>query len=448
MNRCLPFVAVLSLCLSGCAILEFFSPREDFVKVRGTQFMLGDKPYYYAGTNVWYGCYLGSPGETGDRQRLLRELDSLHALGLNNLRILAGSEVSAKMRSVKPAIVQQPGVYDKSLLEGLDFILAEMAKRKMKAVLYFSNYWEWSGGLSQYIAWADGIRTFDPEVDGWGPFMNFSASFYRNIKANVLFREYVKFIVTRRNSVNGRLYQSDPTIMAWQLVNEPRPGREGEEAEAHLPEFYRWIDETSGYIKSLDTLHLVCTGNEGLAGSLGEEEVFLRAHRSKYVDYLTFHLWPLNWGWFNPKKAEETLPPTEEKALVYIGKHLAYGRLLNKPLVMEEFGIGRDTGGFSPQCPTTARDRYFTLIYRTLYDSAHSGAPIAGSNVWAWGGEGKAVNADFMWKKGDSFVGDPPQEPQGVNSIFLSDTTTLAILRDHADKMIRLGIEDSVQMYK
>lgn len=433
-----------ALFILSCSTLFLSGGKDAFVKVNGTHFVLDDMPYYYAGTNLWYGCYIGSPGETGDRPRLLRELDSLHAIGLDNLRILAGSEASKKIRAVRPAIVRTPGDVNDSLLVGLDYLLAEMSKRKMKAVLYLTNYWEWSGGMSEYVAWADTIRAFDPEVDGWSQFMNFSARFYQNEKANALFRLFVKSIVTRKNTTNGRNYSSDPTIMSWQLANEPRPGTGSPNV---LPYYYKWIDETAGYIKSLDTNHLVCSGNEGLAGSLQSEECVLIAHRSKNIDYLTIHLWPLNWGWFDPKRMEETLPPSIEKATVYIGKHIEYARELNKPMVMEEFGIGRDTGAYALGTPTTARDRYCTKIFGILYDSARAGTPVAGSNFWGWGGEGRSQNADFMWKKGDPFVGDPPQEPQGRNSVFISDVSTIAIIRDHAAKMKRLGVVDTLSVY-
>lgn len=35
------------------------------------------------------------------------------------------------------------------------------------------------------------------------------------------FKNYVKAILTRRNSITGVLYKDDPTIMAWDLANEP-----------------------------------------------------------------------------------------------------------------------------------------------------------------------------------------------------------------------------------
>ncbi|MGE5315725.1 MAG: glycoside hydrolase 5 family protein [Acidobacteriota bacterium] len=444
-NRIAPaVVAMLSAMISmGCAGSRPFADADGYVRVAGTHFRLQDKPYYYGGTNLWYACYLGSPGSTGDRGRLVRELDSLEALGLTNIRLLAGSELSQKIRSVKPAIVRSPGVVDDSLLIGLDFVLAGMADRRMKAVLYLTNYWEWSGGMSQYLAWAEGTPTLDPEVDGWGPFMQYSARFYGHREANELFRSYVKRLVTRINTVNGRAYAEDPVIMAWQLANEPRPGTDDPETAANLPAYYRWIDETAAYIRSLDTNHLISTGSEGLAGSIQSEECYLTAHRPANIDYLTIHVWPLNWGWFDPKRYEETLPSSCVKAIAYIGRHLKFARQLGKPLVMEEFGIGRDTGAFAPGSAVTARDRYFSAVFDAMYDSARAGSPMAGSNFWAWAGEGRTRNPDAMWRTGDPFTGDPPQEPQGVNSVFDTDRSTITIIKANAARMRRLETGDA-----
>ena len=431
---------MLALFLSSCSITSLLRESDDFIRVRGTQFLHNGKPYYYAGANVWYGCYIGSPGETGDRPRLLRELDSLKANGIVNLRILAASEEPYIKGSVKPVIQRSPGEIDESLLQGLDFLLAEMGKRHMHGVLFLNNYWEWSGGMVVYNVWS-GKEAVDPAdtTKGWGAFMQFSAEFYANQKADSMYREYVRRIVTRVNTVTGRPYIQDPTIMSWQLANEPRPGWRSPEAEKNLPAFNRWIDQTAQLIHSLDPNHLVSTGSEGTVGTLQNAEYFLESHKTPNIDYLTMHLWPLNWGWFDPKRIPETLPQTETKALDYIAKHLALARQLQKPIVMEEFGLGRDGGVFQVGTPTTARDRYYTLILGSLYDSARAGAPLAGYNLWAWGGEGSAQHPDGVWRKGDPFVGDPPQEPQGRNSIFLSDKPTLSIIRENAMKMMRLG---------
>jgi mannan endo-1,4-beta-mannosidase len=381
----------------------------------------------------------------GDRPRLVRELDSLKAFGLTNLRVLGASEECTILHAVRPGIQISPGVLDENLLEGLDFLLAEMAKRDMYAVIYLNNYWEWSGGMAQYVAWVDGDLAADPSnpPGNWGPFMDSSATFYTKPKAVSLYNDYVRRIVNRRNTVDGRLYRDDPTIMAWQLANEPRPGRDNALGHAMLETFYHWVDTTARFIHALDPNHLVSTGSEGTVGLLISEEYFLKAHRTSAIDYLTLHLWPKNWGWFDPDRFRETLPPSETKALQYLIEHIGLARQLGKPIVMEEFGMSGDSARCSAGDPSTARDHYFSLILGTVYDSAKAGSPMAGTNIWTWGGEGRAAHPDFVWRKGDPFVGDPPQEPQGFNSIFLGDRSTLAIIESHAFKMIELGVRDT-----
>jgi mannan endo-1,4-beta-mannosidase len=168
----------------------------------------------------------------------------------------------------------------------------------------------------------------------------------------------------------------------------------------------------------------------------------LRAYSTPWIDYLNCHLWPLNWGWFDPTRWQETLPLTEQRGAAYINTHIRLARQLHKPLIMDEFGLGRDGGLISPGVSTQARDRYFSHIVGVIEDSARAGAPIAGSNVWAWGGEGHARHDDGMWLAGDPFVGDPPQEPQGRNSIFVTDTTTIRILTRHAQAMLEISFRE------
>src|SRR6476619_3902838 len=174
--------------------------QSGFVTVKGKQFQLDGKPYYYAGANLWYGMYLGSPGKTGNRARLVKELDQLAAQGIMNLRVLAISESSKLKRSVTPAVILGPNHIDETLWEGLDFLLTEMAKRDMKAVLYLNNFWQWSGGMSQYLSWFNGKPVLDPDVTGnWNEFMDNSAAFYRDPQSQEAFRFAVKQLLTRKN---------------------------------------------------------------------------------------------------------------------------------------------------------------------------------------------------------------------------------------------------------
>lgn len=414
--------------------------QSGFVVVKDRQFQVDGKPYYYAGANMWYGMYLGSPGKTGNRARLTKELDLLAAQGVDNLRVLAISEASTLKRAVTPAVMQQPGEFDETLWQGLDFLLAEMAKRDMKAVLYLNNFWQWSGGMSQYVAWFGGkpVSVIDPDLTGdWNAFMDNSAAFYRSRPAQEAFRSVIARLIARKNTVNARLYSDDPTIMSWQLANEPRPGSDAH-AKPHFDVFVKWVDETAGYIKKLAPRQLVSTGNEGWMGTAGDRELFTKSHATKNVDYLTYHMWAPNWGWFNPKDAAGTHEGAWRKMQEYLDWHIDEANKMGKPIVLEEFGINRDDGSFSPEAATTWRDKFYGRIFMLVARRAAAGDAIAGSNYWAWGGAGRTSNADFMWKAGDDFVGDPPQEPQGLYCVFDSDESTNEIIAAHAKEMIRL----------
>ena len=89
--------------------------QQDFVKVNGTKFMINNKPYYYVGTNFWYGAYLGADADYGNRERLLRELDHLQKLGINNLRIVAASEESDFGLPLSPPFQYKNGTYNETL---------------------------------------------------------------------------------------------------------------------------------------------------------------------------------------------------------------------------------------------------------------------------------------------------------------------------------------------
>ena len=195
-----------------------------------------------------------------------------------------------------------------------------------------------------YLSWVNGgrfINMNDP-AHPWPEFPDWNAAFYSNPKAQALLRDYIKAVVTRTNSVTGKRYADDPTIMAWQLANEPRPGGSDAVAVPNLPHFYRWIDETARYIKALDGHHLVTTGSEGLKGSIEREDVVLDAHRSPAIDYMTTHIWPNNWSWMDAGNLAGTYAGGAAKVADYIATHIRLARQLGKPLVIEEFGYPRD----------------------------------------------------------------------------------------------------------
>jgi mannan endo-1,4-beta-mannosidase len=432
-----------ALLTAGAAAAPAPSGAGPFVWRAGTAFRLDGRRYSYAGANLWYGAWLGADAPYGDRARLSRELDRLAALGVDNLRILAAAEDSPLRNSVKPAFRGPGAHYDETLLRGLDHLLAELGRRHMRAVLYLTNFWEWSGGMMTYLYWTNGGRYLDMNdpAHPWPEFPDFVARFYGSGAAVGLYRDYVRAVVGRTSGITGRAYRDDPAIMAWQLANEPRPAGSETVGRPNLPAFYAWIRDTARLIKTLDPNHLVSTGSEGLKGSLESEEVVLSAHEFPEIDYLTAHVWPQNWSWVDPADIPGSWPRCEGLVRDYVGRHIAMAARLGKPLVIEEFGFPRDGVLYDPGTPTVYKDRYYRLIYDLVLASARAGEPVAGSNFWAWNGAGRAAHEDHRFHPGDTaWLGDPPHEPQGWYGVFDSDASTQAIVRDHAAAMRALRV--------
>jgi len=405
-----------------------------FVRRTGTNFVREGAAYRIAGTNTWYAAYLGADAPVGNRDRLKRELDRLVGLGINNVRILGSSEHSPLKDSVRPAF-RNRNRFNETLMRGLDHALAEMGRRGLTAVIYLTNFWEWSGGMMTYLYWTNGGRYLDMNdpAHPWPQFPDMSSEFYGSAAAVRMFDDHVRAIVGRRNSVTGRYYRDDPAIMAWQLANEPRPGGSQEAGRRHMKAYLAWIDRSARLIKSLDRNHMVATGSEGTMGCIDDAQCVVDAHSSPSIDYLNAHVWPQNWSWTDPNDLAGTWPTVERNTRDYIDTQVAIARRVGKPLVIEEFGMPRDGGSFEPGTPTTYKDRFYQLITDAVLDSVRSGGPLQGCNFWGWGGEGRAQHGDHHFVRGDtSYLADPPHEPQGWYSVFDTDASTQGIIRGYA----------------
>nr|WP_319398858.1 beta-mannosidase [uncultured Carboxylicivirga sp.] len=397
---------------------------DHFVKVNNKAFVLNGKPYQYVGANYWQGMNLGAP-TTGDRQRLIKELDQLQAMGIKNLRVLAASEADSLGRyCIHPAIQIAPGIYDEEVLEGLDFFLNEMSKRDMKAVMVLGNFWTWSGGFPQYLKWAGAGKIPYPQEDehSWTEFVDYSKQFYTNTKAQEMMNQYIEFIISRKNTVSGINYAEDPTIMAWQLSNEPR-------GYDQVAVYQQWIEKTARLIKKLDVNHLVSIGSEGNATGPWDGINVLEDNKVEEVDYITMHIWAQNWGWYTPGQPDSVYQQAIDKTNAYWNAHVEAAKELNKPLVLEEFGIARDGASFEVSATTDCRDRFYQFLLNKVDQSISQGDVVRGVNFWSYTGSGRPPRPGEYWQVGDPFIGDPPHELQGWYGVYDTDTTTINIIK-------------------
>ncbi len=396
-----------------------------FISVNGPHFEFEGAPYRFIGTNFWQGMHLAA----FDRPKLLRELEHLKQLGITNLRLMASSEGpdTAPWRVV-PSLQPRPGEYHEALLKGLDFLLAEMGKRGLFAVLCLGNFWPWSGGMSQYLAWhGKGPIPYPPPAEGgnWAKYALYTSRFFYHGASRWAYEAHVRKIVTRINSLTGIPYRDDPTIMTWQLANEPR-------GMLRARAYRRWIRKSAALIKSLDPNHLVSIGSEGRTATFLSGTRPVRDHRCPGIDYMTCHIWVQNWGWYDPLFPEETYEAGEKKALKYLGKHVKKAQKLGMPLVLEEFGIARDSNAYEPSSGTAIRDRYYKRMFEEVLTHQANSGVLAGINFWAWAGESRPPVPGAIWKTGDSLIGDPPHEHQGWYSVYDSDKSTLAVIEEAA----------------
>lgn len=423
------FLAALAILLLLSSNLAAQSP---FVKVEGKQFVLDGKPYYYIGTNYWYGAIIGSAGSFGNRERLIRELDFMKSIGITNLRIQAGAEgPDNEPFRVTPALQTAPGQYNDEVLDGLDFLLAEMGKRGQKAILFLNNSWDWSGGFSQYLNWNGYGAIPYPMIkpNTWPQFMSFSGQFLNCDNCKKQFFDHVTFLLNRTNRYTGKKYTDDPAIMTWEIGNEPRAF-----SEENIPALESYVQQTADLIRSIDKNHLITTGTEGSWGCENSIEAFERIHAQNHIDYLTMHIWPKNWSWLDVKNISETLATSIVKTNAYMNAHIEVARKLGKPIVLEEFGLPRDFHGYLPVEKTNSRDRYYANAFEQIIDHCKRNDVLAGCNFWGFAGEGRPKQE--FWKKGDDYLGDPPNEEQGLNSVFNTDST-ISVIDDYNDKLMK-----------
>jgi mannan endo-1,4-beta-mannosidase len=396
------------------------------LEVRGARFYKDGALFFLAGMNYWAASTLARGGEGPGWERVQRDLDALQGLGINVIRTMGATEgPDTEPLRVVPSIQPREGYYEPAAIAGVLRLADELRRRGLYAILVLNNFWPWSGGMAQYLAWAgEGVIPYPPPVAGgrWESYEEFTGRFYASRRARAAYERTIRFLVP--------LLRGNPSIL-WELANEPRG--------MARPAGYRlWIDETARLIKSLAPGQLVTTGSEGATASPSHAGLdVVLDHESPAIDFATCHLWAQNWGWLRAESITEDFPGALDRARRYVSEQVARAGVLGKPIVLEEFGFPRDDASFDPCAPTTWRDRYFEEIYAHV-GSLASGTPLAGILPWAWSGDVRPPRPGDYWIKADPLTGDPPHERQGWYGIY-GDDSTLAVVREGSAGIVALG---------
>ncbi len=210
-------------------------------------------------------------------------------------------------------------------LQRLDYVVDAARRHGLRLVLPLTNNWSDFGGIDQYVRWRgaehhDDFYT-DPVIKGW-------------------YRDYLDHVLDRTNTITGVKYKDDPTIMTWELGNEPRCKGSGvypQSSGCTTTTLTAWADEMSRHLKSVDPNHLVSVGDEGFfcdgpdapdwIDNCGEGVDSIALAELPAIDVMSYHLYPDGWGNRTPQWGSD-----------YIARHNREAKRLGKAVMLGEFG--------------------------------------------------------------------------------------------------------------
>ena len=176
----------------------------------------------------------------------------------------------ARMRDDQGALREQG-------LRALDQVLDSAQRHGVRLVLILTNNWEDFGGAPAVVKMA--------APEGALP----KNAFWSDERAVRLQLDYQTALVQRINTVNERAYANDPTIAAWELVNEARCEREMTPTWCDDQTLARWAKRMSDGLRGAGAKQLIAWGGSGYLGEYGEDLRTIAA--SGAVDVLTLHLY-------------------------------------------------------------------------------------------------------------------------------------------------------------
>lgn len=350
------------LVIQQCQLITKIEAGGDgFVGVRGTHFVLNGSPYYANGFNAYWLMYMAS--DPSQRQFVSNVFRQASSHGLTVARTWAFNDAGDR------ALQVSPGSYNEQTFKGLDFVVAEARKYGIKLILSLANNYESFGGKKQYVNWAR----------SQGRYLSSDDDFFTDSVVKGFYKNHIKTVLNRYNTINGIVYKNDPTIMAWELMNEPRCTSDpsGRTIQA-------WIGEMAAQVKSIDQNHLLEAGLEGFYGSSHPEKMsvnpgfnigtdFIANNQIPGIDFATVHAYPDQW----------ISNSNDDAQLAFVNNWLTSHiedaeNILRKPLLLAEFGKSEKDPGYS----TYQRDRLFTDVYAKIYSSVKRGGPAAGALFW------------------------------------------------------------------
>ena len=298
---------------------------DSFATRCGIHFCLNGKEYYFAGTNTYdmfnYGSGSGTTdAEFIDKARIDAHFANLAADKVDVVRLWMFSHDDWH------GFEKTKGVYNEREFAQFDYLIASAKAHNLKLVPVFENYWEAYGGIDSRLQW-EGLSGGQPG----------RAAFFDKARCPGCFtsyKNYVSYALNRTNTYTGVKYKDDPTIFAWDLMNEPRYENQSAAENVNGTTLRAWVDEMGAFVKGIDAKHLLGAGLEGHGTNYGfggdEGNPFVYVQQSPYLDYTSAHPYPTE-AWAN-------LSLDQTKALIRAWINDSHN-VVGKPFFMGEFNV-------------------------------------------------------------------------------------------------------------
>lgn len=349
------------------------SSADAFVRASGTEFAVDGHAFYFAGANSYdlftYGD--GSSTQTTqdietkymDKSKIDSTMSQMAQDGVTVLRTWGFSNESWH------GFETSKGVYSEAQFMLFDYIMDSARRNGIKVIITLENYWEAYGGIDKKLQW-QGLSSGNHTA---------RAQYFSNANCRNQYKSYAEHFINRVNHYTGVAYKDDPTIFAWDLMNEPRYQDAAVNENKTGITLRGWVDEMASYIKSLDRNHMVCVGIEGHETKYGfggdEGNPFIYIQQSPYIDFCSAHPYP-DEHWAN-------LSPEGTKNLMKMWINDAHN-VVKKPFVIGEFNTHNN------------KDQYWPAVFGVLEEEG-----AAGGLLWEYN---YRRLSDFTVIHGDSIL--------------------------------------------
>ena len=322
----------------------------NFIYRNGNEFMLNGEIFNFVGTNCYYLMDIQAR-DSYHQSKVDEVLDLAENTGINVIRSWGFNDDP----SDQSVLQISPGVYNANTWAALDSIIFKANQSNIKLILPLVNYNDDYGGMKQYIEWFNDINNPNYSLES-----GYQEYFYSDPIIKDWFKSYLDSVITRVNHITNIQYKDDPTIMAWELANEPR-----DEPQGNINLLTDWIVEMTQHIKSIDSNHIVGIGSESNYWGNTSIDYFISINDIEIVDFITLHLYV-----DSDHLGLNSIQEVEE----FVSERINTSHSdLNKPIILEEFGFDRN---FIDSYGYDRRDYYQAIYNQINLDSGN------GSNFW------------------------------------------------------------------